>query len=61
MERSYNLLKHNAGLERLRLKSQQSEMAAVTCAQLAIVLTEIARHHQAIKKEPRPKQVQLAA
>lgn len=61
MERSYNLLKHNAGLERLRLKSQQSVMAAVTFAQLAIVLTEIARHHQATKKEHRPKQLQLAA
>lgn len=61
MERSYNLLKHDAGLERLSLKSQQSAMAAVTLAQLATVLIEIARHHQTAKKEPRPKQLQLAA
>lgn len=61
IERSYNLFKHVAGLERLRLKSQQSVMAAVTFAQLATVLTEIARHHQSAKKEPRPKQLQLAA
>jgi hypothetical protein len=61
MERSYNLFKHGAGLERLRLKSQQGVMAAVTSAQLATVLIEIARHHQAAKKENRPKQLQLAA
>jgi hypothetical protein len=61
MERSYNLFKHDAGLERLRLKSQQGVMAAVTFAQLATVLIEIARHHQAAKKEHRPKQLQLAA
>ena len=61
MERSYNLFKHDPGLERLRLKSQQGVMAAVTFAQLATVLIEIARHHQAAKKEHRPKQLQLAA
>ncbi|AEB09148.1 hypothetical protein [Desulfobacca acetoxidans] len=61
MERSYNLFKHVAGLERLRLKSQQSVMAAVTFAQLATGLMEIARHHQSSEKEHRPKQLQLAA
>jgi hypothetical protein len=61
MERSYNLFKHGAGLERLRLKSQQSVMAAVTFAQLATVLIAIARHHHAAEKEHRPKQLQLAA
>jgi hypothetical protein len=61
MERSYNLFKHCAGLERLRLKSQQSVMAAVTFAQLATVLIAIARHHETAKKEHRPKQLQLAA
>jgi hypothetical protein len=61
MERSSNLFKHGAGLERLRLKSQQSVMSAVTFAQLATVLIEIARHHRAAEKEHRPKQLQLAA
>jgi hypothetical protein len=61
MERSYNLFKHGAGFERLRLKSLQSVMAAVTFEQLATVLREISRHHQAAEKEPRPKQLQFAA
>ena len=45
MERSYNLFKQRAGLEHLRLKSQHSFLAAVTCAHLATVLVEIAAHH----------------
>ena len=61
MERSYNLFKHCAGLEHLRLKSQQSVMAAVTFVHLATVFLEIARHHQTAAKEHRPKQSQLAA
>jgi Transposase DDE domain len=61
MERSYNLFKHRAGLEHLRLKSQQSVMAAVTFVHLATVLIEIATHHQTAKKEQRPKQLRLAA
>jgi hypothetical protein len=61
MERSYNLFKHRSGLEHLRLKSQQSVMAAVTFVHLATVLIEIARHHQAADKEQRPKQLRLAA
>ncbi len=61
MERSYNLFKHRSGLEHLRLKSQQSVMAAVTFVHLATVLIEIAMHHQAADKEQRPKQLRLAA
>ena len=61
IERSYNLFKHRAGLEHLRLKSQQSVMAAVTFVHLATVLIEIATHHQAVDKEHRPKQLRLAA
>jgi hypothetical protein len=61
MERQYNLLKHRAGLEHLRLKSQNSIMAAVTCAHLATVLVEIAAHHHKAGKEKRLKQLPLAA
>ncbi|MDP1761877.1 MAG: transposase, partial [Deltaproteobacteria bacterium] len=61
MERSYNLFKHRAGLERLRLKSQHSILAAVTCAHLATVLVEIAAHHLKAGKEKRLKQLPLAA
>jgi Transposase DDE domain len=60
MERSYNLFKHRAGLEHLRLKSQRSVMAAVTFVHLATVLIEIATHHQTAKKEQRPRQLRLA-
>lgn len=61
MERSYNLFKHRSGLEHLRLKSQQSVMAAVTFVHLATVLIEIATHRQTAKEEQRPKQLRLAA
>jgi len=61
MERPYNLLKHRAGLEHLRLKSQHSILAAVTCAHLATVLVEIAAHHHNAGKEKRLKQLPLAA
>jgi len=61
MERSYNLLKHRAGLEYLRLKSQHSILAAATFAHLATVLVEIAPQHHKAGKEKRPKQLHLAA
>ncbi|MCG2744489.1 MAG: transposase, partial [Desulfobacteraceae bacterium] len=61
MERSYNLFKHRAGLERLRLKSQHRVLAAVTFAHLATVLVEIAAHHHQTSKEKRLKQLPLAA
>ncbi|MDI6755401.1 MAG: transposase [Thermodesulfobacteriota bacterium] len=61
MERSYNLFKHRAGLERLRLKSQRSILAAATCAQPAAVLVEIAAPRRQAGKEKRPKQLPLAA
>jgi len=61
MERSYNLLKHRAGLEHLRLKSQHRVLSAATWAQLATVLVEIAAHHHQSGKEKRPKQLPLAA
>jgi hypothetical protein len=61
MERSYNLLKHRAGLERLRLKSQHGVQAATTVAHLATVLVEIAAHHHQAGKEKRLKQLPLAA
>jgi hypothetical protein len=61
MERSYNLFKHRAGLDHLRLRSQQGAMAAVTFAHLATVFLEITAHHQMEGKERRPKQMQLAA
>lgn len=61
MERSYNLFKHRAGLERLRLKSQHCVLAAVTFAHLATVLVEIATHHHQTSKEKRLKQLPLAA
>jgi len=61
MERSYNLFKHCAGLEHLRLKSQHGAQAAVTFAHLAIVFVEIAAHHQIAEKEHSLKQLRLAA
>jgi hypothetical protein len=61
MEREYNLFKHRAGLEHLRLKSQHSILAAVTCVHLATVLVEIAAHHHKAGKEKRLKQLPLAA
>jgi hypothetical protein len=61
MERSYNLAKHRAGLEPLRLQSQHATQAAATMAQLATVLVEIAAHHRQAKKEKRLKQSPLAA
>jgi hypothetical protein len=61
MERSYNLFKHRAGLERLRLKSQHVVQAAVTLAHLATVLAALAAHHRLAGKEKRPKQLPLAA
>jgi len=61
MERSYNLLKHRAGLERLRLKSQHGVQAAVIFAHLATVLVELAAQHHQAGKEKRLKQLPLAA
>lgn len=61
MERSYNLFKHRAGLERLRLKSQHVVQAAATLAHLATVLAAMAAHHRLAGKEKRPKQLPLAA
>jgi Transposase DDE domain len=61
MERSYNLFKHRAGLEHLRLKSQQVVQAAATLAHLATVLAAMAAHHRLAGKEKRPKQLPLAA
>lgn len=61
MERPYNLLKHRAGLEHLRLKTQHSVQAAATFAHLATVLVEIAAHHHQARKEKRLKQLPLAA
>jgi hypothetical protein len=61
MERPYNLLKHRAGLERRRLKSQHRILAALTFAHLATVLVEIAAHHRQAGKEKRLKQLPLAA
>jgi len=58
MERAYNLLKHRAGLERLRLKSQHATQAAATLAQLATVFAALSR---LAAKEKRPKQLPLAA
>jgi hypothetical protein len=60
MERSYNLFKHRAGLESLRLKSQHVISAAVTFAHLATVLTEIAAPCKT-RKEKRQKQLPWAA
>jgi hypothetical protein len=61
MERSYNLFKHRAGLERLRLKSQHGVQAAATLAHLATVLAAMAAQHRLAGKEKRPKQLPLAA
>jgi len=61
MERSYNLFKHRAGLEHLRLKSHPVVQAAATVAHLATVLAAIAAHHHQAGKEKRPKQLPLAA
>jgi len=61
MERSYNLFKHRAGLERRRLKSQHRAMAAVTFAHLATVFLEIGAHRQMAGKKHRPKQLPLAS
>ena len=60
-ERSYNLFKQRAGLERLRLKSQPVVQAAATVAHLATVLADIAAHHHQAGKEKRMKQLPLAA
>jgi hypothetical protein len=61
MERSYNLFKHRAGLECLRLKSQHGVQAAATLAHLATVLAVVAAQHRLAGKEKRPKQLPLAA
>jgi len=61
MEREYNLFKHRAGLERLRLKSQHRVQAATTFAHLATVLVEIAAHHHQVGRQKHLKQLPLAA
>ena len=61
MERPYNRLKHRAGLEHLRLKTQHRVQAAATFAHLATILVEIAAHHHQARKEKRLKQLPLAA
>ena len=61
MERSYNLFKHRAGLEHLRLKSQQAVLAAATLAQLATVFAALAAQSRLAAKEKRPTQLPLAA
>jgi len=61
MERAYNLFKHRAGLERLRLKSQHAVQAAATMAQLATVFAALAAQRRLAAKEKRPKQLPLAA
>jgi hypothetical protein len=60
-ERSYNLFKHQAGLEPLRLKSQHVVPAAATLAHLATVPAAMAAPHRLAGKEKRPKQLPLAA
>jgi hypothetical protein len=61
MERSYNLFKHRAGLEHLRLKSQHGAMAAVTFVHLATVFSEIVAYYEKAREVYRPKQLPLAA
>jgi hypothetical protein len=61
MERSYNLVKQGAGLERLRLKSQHAVQAAATMAQLATGLAALAARRRLAAKEKRLKQLPLAA
>jgi hypothetical protein len=61
MERAYNLFKHRAGLEHLRLKSQHAVQAAATMAQLATVFATLAAQRRLAAKEKRPKQLPLAA
>lgn len=61
LERAYNLFKHRAGLERLRLKSQQAVQAAATMAQLATVFAALAAPRRRAAKEKRLKQLPLAA
>jgi len=61
MERSNNLFKHRAGLERLRIKSQHAVQATATLAQLAIVFATLAAPHRPVGKEKGPKQLPLAA
>ena len=51
MERTYNLLKHREGIERIRITSQQGVMAVVTIAQIAELLLEITGTRKTVKKE----------
>lgn len=60
MERTYNLLKHREGIEHIRITSQQGVMAAVTIAQIAELLLEIAGTRKTEKKEEMQQKLALA-
>lgn len=60
MERCFNLAKHREGLEPLRVKSQDSAMAAATFSQMATLLLEIVGTRRTPKKEEKPIQLKIA-
>ena len=61
MERVYNLLKHREGLEPLRVRSQHAVMSAVTFAQMATLLLEIADTRRTPQEQQAvPKQLRFA-
>jgi len=53
-ERSFNLLKNQAGLEKIRVRSQHSTMARCTFSTIAVLLIKMAgnRKKRKIAKEP---------
>lgn len=59
MERTYNLLKHREGIEHIRITSQQGVTAAVTIAQVAELLLEIAGTRKTEKKEEMQQKLAL--
>lgn len=59
MERTYNLLKHREGIERIRITSQQGVMAVVTIAQIAELLLEITGTRKTVKKEEMQQKLAL--
>jgi hypothetical protein len=54
-ERPFNLLKNQAGLETIRVRSQYATMARCTLSSIAVLLIEIA----GTRKKPKPKKQQI--
>ena len=58
-ERPFNLLKNQAGLETVRVRSQQATMARCTLSSIAVLLIKMAGQRQKITCAEKPQQLEM--